>query len=124
MTERRNHRRAFFLLENNVPVVLTSPRDPDNKIRGNLLSISQGGFGFVAKKHDLDSLAVCDHVVVDTIHLPEPVGTLKNTRAEIRYFVNPDTFARVAVGCMFLGLPETEKIKIQELVDEKSRILE
>ena len=121
MIERRMHTRAFFTFQHNIPVTISTRTA--SSIKGTILNISQGGLGFVVKRHEVPDLKIKDKITVDDLTLPEPVNQLKDVETQIKFIIDHDTYARISIGCQFLSIPDLLKQNIQELVNKKAQIL-
>ena len=122
--EQRKHRRAFFTLTDSINLKVGTVRKPVELISATLLSISQGGLGFAAKRHELKSIQLGDILITSALQLPAPLGQLYPTEAMVRYMVDQDSYARVAVGCEFLEIQQDQREQIQLMVNQKASILD
>lgn len=122
MSERRMHRRAFFTFQDNIGLTIATT-NTGATVQGTLLSISQGGLGFTVKRHDVPNVKVNQPILIKELSLPEPVTRLENLKAEIRFIIDLDNYARISLGCRFRSITRHLKKNIQRLVDKKAEIL-
>jgi c-di-GMP-binding flagellar brake protein YcgR len=123
-TERRRHKRAFFTLQDKIPVTIIRTGEQRKTITGNILSISSGGISVVVKRHEVGPIKEGDRIVVFSACLPDPVGTLTDIETYICYLIDYNSSAMVAMGCCFLDISDSLRDNIQRLVKAKSKILD
>lgn len=122
--ERRRHKRAFFTLEDKIPITIIRTGEQRKTITGNILSISQGGISVVVKRHEVGPIKEGDRIVIFSACLPDPVGTLTDIETFICYLIDYNSSAMVAMGCCFMDIPDSLASKIKRLVTRKSKILD
>ncbi len=111
-------------MEEKIPITIIKTGKERKTIAGNILSISAGGIGVVAKRHEVGPIKEGDRIIVFSACLPEPVGTLKDIETYVCYFIDFNTSALVAMGCCFANIPPSLKDEIKRLVQLKSKIME
>ena len=122
--ERRKHKRAFFTLEDRIPITVIKRGLHAKTIAGTLLDVSEGGIGFMAKRHEISGLEVGNRLNVFCACLPSPACGIKDVEVEIKYIIDFDQFAQVSVGCRFVKISSETSESIGNLVESRSKILE
>ena len=122
--DRRAHKRAFFTLGEEIPLTITNTYDSTQKVPASLLSIGMGGLSFIAKKHEVDQFIIGDRIIIYSDQLPSPVHSFSDVEAVIVYIINIDVYARVSIGCKFIDINAKILEKVDELVKNRSEVLE
>jgi len=121
--EKRNSRRAFFTLDDNISTnVFSSSNGGSNDGKPfsvTLLSISVGGLSVTARRQKFSSVKPGDRLIFTDIQTPQPLGTIEKVEAVVKYVVADDHSIRMALGCEFDTIPELYKEKIDFFINER-----
>lgn len=119
--EKRESKRAFFTLENNIAVTIETKREPVKVVPATLLSISAGGISFITARQKISGIREGDSLIITGIQTPEPLGHIDRVEAEIRYILDLEINIRVALGCEFTKISNTYVTKIKDYVEYRLR---
>lgn len=119
--EKRESKRAFFTLENNIALTVETKKEPVKIVPATLLSISTGGIGFITARQKISGIEEGDSLIITGIQTPEPLGHIDKVEVEIRYILDLEVNIRVAVGCEFTKISNTYVTKIMEYVEFRLR---
>ncbi len=119
--EKRESKRAFFTLENNITAEIQTQKEPLKTIPVTLLSISTGGISFISARQKISGVREGDRLIIRTIQTPEPLGYIDEVEAEVRYILDLEINIRVAFGCEFTKIPNSNEAKIKEYVEYRLR---
>lgn len=119
--EKRENKRAFFTLEDNISAAIQIQQDPQKKIPVTLLSISVGGLSFVTARQKFPGVRKGDRLIISEIQTPEPLGYIGEVEAEVRYILDLEINIRVAFGCEFTKISDSNVAKIKEYVEYRLR---
>ena len=120
--ERRDSKRAFFTLEENIPArvaFLNETGERPQPIPVTLLSISIGGLSFLAARHQFQGLKIGDPLKITGILTPPPLGILDDLQVEIRYIIDSQCGARAAIGVEFIEILQLYRKRIFEYVNHR-----
>jgi len=119
--EKRESKRAFFTLENNIALKIETRREPLKVVPATLLSISAGGLSFITARQKISGIKEGDSLLITGIQTPEPLGNIDKIEAEIRYILDLEINVRVALGCEFTKIAGIYINKIKEYVEYRLR---
>jgi len=117
--ERREYKRVFFTLEDNVTSVIQLKDQDGDLIQVTLLSISRGGVSFVGSRAKTQGLKEGDKITLRDIKAPEPLGTIDSVESEIKYILDFDNDIRIGFGCEFTDIPQWLLARITKYVDDR-----
>jgi c-di-GMP-binding flagellar brake protein YcgR len=122
--DRRESKRVFFTLEENIGVVLFPPDNPKKPFEVNLLSLSTGGISFAANKKQRKNIQEGDRLMISRIGLPAFKDAETGIEIEILYIMQYKDYDVSSVGCKFLGLTGLDKEKIEKYVEQRLVLVE
>lgn len=122
MKEKRESKRAFFTLEDNITAAVEVHQDSSTgPVQVVILSISAGGLSFVGARQKISGIKEGDRLTLKGIEAPEPLGRIDSFEAEVKYILDHDINIRVAFGCEFTKISDSYVRKIREYVDFRYR---
>jgi c-di-GMP-binding flagellar brake protein YcgR len=99
--ERRESKRVFFDLEDNVDITLSPAMSSIKVIPGTLLSISTGGISIAAAKNQRKNIREGDILVIANLLLPGINETIARIEVEVKYIIFYKKSDRITIGCVF-----------------------
>ena len=119
MEEKRKHKRVYFSLDEDFFVEI----EGKSTFKARLLSLSEGGLSFFLPLDKSENFEKDDIIFLN--YLKNRSGFLIETPVSlsVRHIMREESVGKVIVGCKFLDLPEEERVKIKQLVEEKSQQL-
>jgi c-di-GMP-binding flagellar brake protein YcgR len=99
--ERRESKRVFFDLEDNVSVTLSPAMSSIKAIPGTLLSLSAGGLSIAAAKNQRKNIREGDILVVANLQLPDTYEAIARIEVEVKYIMFYKKSDRITIGCIF-----------------------
>lgn len=99
--ERRESKRVFFDLEDNIGVTLSPAMSSIKAIPGILLSLSSGGLSIAAAKNQRKNIKEGDILVVGNLQLPEKIEAIARIEVEVKYIIFYKKSDRITIGCVF-----------------------
>jgi c-di-GMP-binding flagellar brake protein YcgR len=99
--ERRESKRVFFDLEDNVDITLSPAMSSIKAIPGTLLSISTGGISIAAAKNQRKNIREGDILVIANLLLPGINETIARIEVEVKYIIFYKKSDRITIGCVF-----------------------
>jgi c-di-GMP-binding flagellar brake protein YcgR len=99
--ERRESKRVFFDLEDNIGVTLSPAMSSIKAIPGTLLSLSTGGLSIAAAKNQRKNIREGDILVVTNLQLPDTHEAIARIEVEVRYIIFYKKSDRITIGCVF-----------------------
>ena len=118
--ERRGSKRAFFTLEEGISAnVKLVGHEEEESSRVTLLSISIGGLSFLVARHQLAEVKLGDRLKITDIQTPYPLGTIDEIEGDIRYVIDYDQHACIAIGVEFTDILQLHRKKIFEYVNDR-----
>jgi c-di-GMP-binding flagellar brake protein YcgR len=115
--EKRQSKRAFFTLEDNIAATIESQKEPFKVIPVSILSISSGGISFITARQKIVGIKESEPLIITGIQAPEPLGYIDKIEVEIRHILDLEVNVRVAVGCEFTNISDTYVTKIKDYVE-------
>ncbi|MCI0470699.1 MAG: PilZ domain-containing protein [Candidatus Aminicenantes bacterium] len=119
--EKRENKRAFFTLEDNITAAIETQKKPFKKVPVTLLSISARGISFLIARQKISGIEDGDRLTVSGIDAPHPLGFIDTAEAEIKYILDFEVNIRVAIGCEFIKISEIDVEKIENYVAYRLR---
>jgi c-di-GMP-binding flagellar brake protein YcgR len=118
--ERRGSKRAFFTLEEGISAeVKLVGHEEEETTKVSLLSISIGGLSFLIPRHQLPEISLGNRLKITDIQTPYPLGTIDEIVGEIRYVIDYDKHAFIAIGVEFTDILQLHRKKIFEYVNDR-----
>ncbi|MGD2092567.1 MAG: PilZ domain-containing protein [Candidatus Aminicenantes bacterium] len=99
--ERRESKRVFFDLEDNIGVTLSPAMSSIKAIPGTLLSLSSGGLSIAAPKNQRKNIQEGDILVVANLQLPDTSEPITRIEVEVKYIIFYKKSDRITIGCVF-----------------------
>ena len=99
--DRRESKRVFFDLEDNIDVVLNPAMSSIKAIPGTLLSLSSGGLSIAAAKNQRKNIREGDLLVIANLQLPDKHEPIARLEVEVKYIIFYKKSDRITVGCVF-----------------------
>jgi c-di-GMP-binding flagellar brake protein YcgR len=99
--ERRESKRVFFDLEDNIGVTLSPAMSSIKSIPGVLLSLSSGGISIAAAKNQRKNIKEGDILVVTDLQLPDTIEDIARIEVEVKYIIFYKKSDRITIGCGF-----------------------
>ncbi len=122
--DKRRDPRAFFALEEGIPILVRSRQDGAAAVRASLLSLSRSGMSFCVPRERLNDLRDGAELEIEPLELPGFTGSLPGLAAEVRYVLDFDVFARLSIGCEFSDLDSDTAAAIARYVNDRLRVLD
>ena len=119
--DKRESKRAFFTLENNIAATLATKKEPVKVAPVTLLSISAGGISFITARQKIPGVKEGDSLIITGIQTPEPLGHIDWVEAEIRYILDLEINIRNALVCEFTNISNIYVNKIKDYVEYRLR---
>ena len=120
MKEKRENKRAFFTLEDNITASV-EPHKNGGPVQVIILSISAGGLSFVGARQKVSGIKEGDRFTLKGFEAPEPLGRIDSVEAEVKYILDHDVNIRVAFGCEFTKITASSVPRIEEYVNFRYR---
>jgi hypothetical protein len=99
--ERREFKRVFFDLNDNVGITLSPVMSSIKAIPGVLLSISPGGISIAAAKNQKKNFREGDMLVISNLILPNTPIAIPRIEVEVKYVIFYKKSERITIGCVF-----------------------
>ncbi len=119
MQEKRRHKRVYFSLDEDFFVEIEGKAS----FKARLLSLSEGGLSFFLPLDKSENFKRDDIVFLNCLKSKSNVLIDTPVSLSVRHVMREESVGKVIVGCKFLDLPEEERVKIRQLVEEKSQQL-
>ena len=117
--ERRESKRVFFDLEDNIDVTLSPAMSSIKEIPGTLLSLSSGGLSIAAAKNQRKNIREGDILVVTNLRLPDTYETIARIEVEVRYIIFYKKSDRITIGCVFKRASGLVTQQIEEYINKR-----
>ena len=99
--ERRESKRVFFDLEDNIGITLSPAMSSIKAIPGTLLSLSSGGLSIAAAKNQRKNIREGDILVIANLLLPDTHEPIARIEVEVKYIIFYKKSDRITIGCVF-----------------------
>lgn len=120
--ERRETKRVFFDLEDNINITLSPAMSSIKAIPGTLLSLSTGGLSIAAAKNLRKNIREGDILVVTNLHLPDTVEAIARIEVEVRYIIFYKKSDRITIGCIFKRVSGLVTQQIENFVNKRVEV--
>ena len=117
--ERRESKRVFFDLEDNISVTLSPAMSSIKAIPGILLSLSVGGLSVAADKNQKKNIREGDTLVLANLQLPDNDPAIARLEVEVKYIIFYKKSERITIGCVFKRPSGVVTKQIQEFIDKR-----
>jgi c-di-GMP-binding flagellar brake protein YcgR len=117
--ERRESKRVFFDLEDNIGVMLSPAMSSIKAIPGTLLSLSVGGLSVAADKNQKKNIREGDTLVLANLQLPDNNQAIARLEVEVKYIIFYKKSERITIGCIFKKPSGVVTKQIQEFIDKR-----
>jgi len=117
--ERRESKRVFFDLEDNISVTLSPAMSSIKAIPGILLSLSVGGLSVAADKNQKKNIREGDTLVLANLQLPDNDQAIARLEVEVKYIIFYKKSERITIGCVFKKPSGVVTKQIQEFIDKR-----
>jgi c-di-GMP-binding flagellar brake protein YcgR len=117
--ERRESKRVFFDLEDNISVTLSPAMSSIKAIPGILLSLSIGGLSVAADKNQKKNIREGDTLVLANLQLPDNDPAIARLEVEVKYIIFYKKSERITIGCVFKKPSGLVTKQIQEFIDKR-----
>ncbi len=117
--ERRESKRVFFDLEDNIGVTLSPAMSSIKAIPGILLSLSIGGLSVAADKNQKKNIREGDTLVLANLQLPDNDPAIARLEVEVKYIIFYKKSERITIGCVFKRPSGVVTKQIQEFIDKR-----
>jgi hypothetical protein len=116
-TEKRKSERFFFSIQNQVSGTVSSPDRPAESIPIFISGLSKGGFSFLAMRQVVKGLKTGDRIILKKIDDPDLSDIIGNMEVTIRHIIDYKIFLRLAFGCQFNDITESQEKEIQGYIE-------
>lgn len=120
--ERRETKRVFFDLEDNINITLSPAMSSIKAIPGTLLSLSTGGLSIAAAKNLRKNIREGDILVVTNLKLPDTVEAIPRIEVEVRYIIFYKKSERITIGCIFKRVSGLVTQQIENYVNKRVEV--
>jgi c-di-GMP-binding flagellar brake protein YcgR len=120
--ERRESKRVFFDLEDNISVMLSPAMSSIKAIPGTLLSLSTGGLSIAAAKNQRKNIQEGDILVVTNLQLPDTYETIARIEVEVKYIIFYKKSNRTSIGCVFKRDSGLVTQQIEEFINKRVEV--
>ena len=120
--ERRETKRVFFDLEDNINITLSPAMSSIKAIPGTLLSLSTGGLSIAAAKNLRKNIREGDILVVTNLKLPDTVEAIPRIEVEVRYIIFYKKSDRITIGCIFKRVSGLVTQQIENFVNKRVEV--
>lgn len=117
--ERRESKRVFFDLEDNIGVTLSPAMSSIKAIPGILLSLSSGGLSIAADKNQRKNIREGDTLVIANLKLPDTYETIARIDVEVKYIIFYKKSDRITIGCVFRKPSGLVVQQIEKFINER-----
>ena len=117
--ERRESKRVFFDLEDNIGVTLSPAMSSIKAIPGTLLSLSAGGLSIAADKNQRKNIREGDTLVVANLKLPDTFDAIARIDVEVKYIIFYKKSDRITIGCVFKRPSGLVTQQIEKFINER-----
>ncbi len=117
--ERRESKRVFFDLEDNIGVTLSPAMSSIKAIPGTLLSLSAGGLSVAADKNQRKNIREGDILVVTNLKLPDTSDVIARIEVEVKYIIFYKKSDRITIGCVFRRPTGLVTQQIEKFINER-----
>ena len=117
--ERRENKRAFFAVEDNVRAVVKPARKLAKSFPGTLLTLSTGGLSIAAARNKKKSIREGDVIVIARLHLPGRGAPITGIEAEVKHILSFEKMDRITIGCELKNLPDPIRKQIETFIDRR-----
>ena len=117
--ERRESKRVFFDLEDNIGVTLSPAMSSIKAIPGTLLSLSAGGLSIAADKNQRKNIREGDILVVTNLKLPDTSDVIARIEVEVKYIIFYKKSDRITIGCVFRRTAGLVTQQIEKFINER-----
>lgn len=117
--ERRESKRVFFDLEDNIGVTLSPAMSSIKAIPGTLLSLSAGGLSIAADKNQRKNIREGDTLVVANLKLPDTFDAIARIDVEVKYIIFYKKSDRITIGCVFKKPSGLVTQQIEKFINER-----
>ena len=117
--ERRESKRVFFSLEDDIRVNLNLPMSSIKAIPGILLSLSTGGLSIAASKSKRKNIREGDAILVSNLQLPDTYEEITGIEVEVKHIIYYKKFDRFTIGCEINKIPSQARDQIERFIDQR-----
>ncbi len=117
--EKREFKRAFFTLEEGITAFVIPINNENKPAEVTILSISAGGLSFLGNRFKLPRMKPGDHLIINDIDTPQPIGKIIHTEVKIRYILDNPRRVRVVCGCEFVDIDENYIQQIEKRIESQ-----
>lgn len=117
--ERRESKRVFFDLEDNIGVTLSPAMSSIKAIPGTLLSLSSGGLSIAADKNQRKNIREGDTLVIANLKLPDTPDVIARIDVEVKYIIFYKKSERITIGCVFRKSSGLVTQQIEKFINER-----
>ncbi|MBN2123509.1 MAG: PilZ domain-containing protein [Deltaproteobacteria bacterium] len=114
--EKRKSERHFFSIQNQVRAAVAPPDGQAENIPIFISGLSTGGFSFLGMRQDAKDITTGDSIVLKKIEDPDLSDIIDNMQVTIRHIIDYKIFLRLAFGCQFNNITDSQEKKIQEYI--------
>ena len=122
--ERRKHRRVFFTMKEGISTIVTIAGRDGEEISATLLSVGGGGISFAIPRIRAQEIKEGDVLIVQAINGIEPLSSLTQVNALVKYIIDYDVYIYISFGCEFMDLDDGSKKIIKNYIDNRIKNLE
>jgi c-di-GMP-binding flagellar brake protein YcgR len=120
--ERRESKRVFFDLDDNIGVTLSPAMSSIKEIPGTLLSLSSGGLSIAAAKNQRKNIREGDILVVANLQLPDTIEAIARIELEVKYIIFYKKSDRITIGCVFKRPAGLVIQQIEEFINKRVEV--
>ena len=117
--ERRENKRVFFAVEENVGLMVKLARKMGKSFPGILLTLSTGGFSIAADKKRKKNVQEGDVMMIARLHLPGSSAAITGIEAEVKHILYFEKMDRITIGCELKKMPDRIKEQIEAFIDKR-----
>ena len=120
--ERRESKRVFFDLEDNIGVTISPAMSSIKAIPGTLLSLSTGGLSVAVAKNQRKNIREGDILVIANLQLPDTIAAIARMEVEIKYIIFYKKSDRITIGCVFKKISGLVTQQIEEFINKRVEV--
>jgi len=117
--ERRESKRVFFDLEDNIGITLSPAMSSIKAIPGTLLSLSAGGLSIAVDKNQRKNIREGDILVVTNLKLPDTSDAIARIEVEVKYIIFYKKSDRITIGGVFRKPVGLVTQQIEKFINER-----
>ena len=114
---RRQFKRALFIIEDDIQGVFSIPGSDIGPISTHVLNLGEGGAHFIIDSSDESHFQPGTKIILVQIKGPNPLQYLVNVDAEVKWILDHNIMEYVGAGCQFLNITQSSRDQIKSFVE-------